>query len=261
MLDFQAAPPPADLASVVALYWSMRAPPSGMPGPPIVPDGCCEMIVHLGAPLRRLGGAPARQPRAFLFGQIERAIRLQDTGPCDVFAVRFTPAGVAEWLRQDMHELGAQEYPLDDLLGRARAFPLQQIEDAADFAARCRVMDAWFRRRLPEHRSADGMLAAFVTARLRRGPTPVGALARELGVSRRRLERIFARTVGLPVAQFGRLVRVEQAAREIANGQRRLIDIALDAGFADHAHFTRRFGEVVGVTPSRYRQEFSDAAW
>ncbi|HRQ65593.1 MAG TPA: helix-turn-helix transcriptional regulator [Xanthomonadaceae bacterium] len=255
MLAFRATSPPADLAGVVALYWTMCAPPSGVPGPPILPDGCCELIVHLGAPLRRVGSTDAQQPRAFLFGQIERAIRLADTGPSEVFAVRFTPSGVAEWLRQDMYELGGREHALDDLLGRARAFPLHAIEDAADFDARCRIMDAWLRRWRPAHPSPDSTLAALVTSRLRSGPLRVETLARELGVGRRRLERVFARTVGLPVAQFGRLLRIEEAAREIAVGQRRLVDIAMDAGFADHAHFTKRFHEVVGMTPSRYRLE------
>lgn len=260
MLSFQAKPPPADLADMIDIYWSLASGPTGVPGPPIVPDGCCELIVHLGAPLRRIGSDEARQPRAFLFGQIARAIRLTDTGPSHVFAVRFTPSGVAQWLRQDMDALDAREYPLDDLLGASRRLPLAALVDAADFAARCRVMDTWFRRWRPAHASDHASLMAHVVRRLRSEPMHVDALAHELGVGRRRLERMFSRGVGLPLARFGRLLRIEQAAREIACGNRSLVDIAMDAGFADHAHFTRRFGEVVGMTPSRYREEVRSAA-
>ncbi len=255
MLSFQAMPPPVDLADMISLYWSLESAPTGLPGPPIVPDGCCELIVHLGAPLRRVGSDEAQQPRAFLFGQIARAIRLTYTGPSEAFAVRFTPSGVAHWLRQDMDELDAREYPLDDLLGASRRLPLGALVDAADFAARCRVMDTWFRRWRPRRPPAGEAIARSVVDRLRSEAAPVSTLARELGVGRRRLERIFARTVGLPIAEFGRIVRIERAAREVAESRRSLVDIALDAGFADHAHFTRRFGEVVGMAPSRYREE------
>jgi transcriptional regulator GlxA family with amidase domain len=50
-------------------------------------------------------------------------------------------------------------------------------------------------------------------------------------------------------------VRVETACRQLAETDRTIAAIAVDAGFHDHAHFTRCFREIQGLTPSKYRQE------
>jgi AraC-like DNA-binding protein len=44
-----------------------------------------------------------------------------------------------------------------------------------------------------------------------------------------------------------------ELARERMRGERPLVEIALDAGFADQAHFTRAFRSAFGLTPARYR--------
>jgi len=43
-------------------------------------------------------------------------------------------------------------------------------------------------------------------------------------------------------------------ARERLHGDRPLVEIAHDAGFADQAHFTRAFRSAFGLTPARYRR-------
>jgi AraC-like DNA-binding protein len=45
--------------------------------------------------------------------------------------------------------------------------------------------------------------------------------------------------------------RLDRAKRLIAQGTR-LADAALDAGFADQAHFTRHFRNAFGMTPGRW---------
>jgi AraC-like DNA-binding protein len=42
-------------------------------------------------------------------------------------------------------------------------------------------------------------------------------------------------------------------ARDLMQQHRRLAEVAVDAGFADQAHFTRGFKAAFGLTPSRYR--------
>jgi AraC-like DNA-binding protein len=34
-----------------------------------------------------------------------------------------------------------------------------------------------------------------------------------------------------------------------------MVEIALASGFSDQAHFSARFKEVMGITPSAYRQQ------
>jgi AraC-like DNA-binding protein len=46
---------------------------------------------------------------------------------------------------------------------------------------------------------------------------------------------------------------VEQAARELAETDEPLSEIALRAGFYDQSHFSNVFRRVLGVSPAAYR--------
>ena len=84
---------------------------------------------------------------------------------------------------------------------------------------------------------------------------PVGLrqLAAAVGVRPSELARAFRMHRGVSVGEYGRRLRIEWAAGEIAGRERPLAEIAVEAGFADQSHFTRVFKRYVGTTPARYR--------
>lgn len=79
------------------------------------------------------------------------------------------------------------------------------------------------------------------------------SLAIDAGVHPVHLSRTFRRTYGRSIAQHQRDLRLEWATAQLIAGDSPLSRIAVDAGFADHSEFTRRFTESKGVTPSRFR--------
>lgn len=252
-MRFRMVSPPPDLADAVAALWSLEGGAPGL-GPPILPDGCAELILHLGAPLQRLGSADARQPEAFVFGQLRQAIRLLDPGGSAVLAVRFTPAGLALWGGWNASALEAREHVLADLLPAAAQPPLDALRAASSFARRIDLLCAWLRRRRrTPRRDAGARLAAEAARWLAATPQSIGRLAHDLGIGRRRLERQFAETVGLAPAEYARLLRIQQAASALLAGPTPLAELAIDHGFSDQAHFTRRFTEVAGLSPGRFR--------
>ncbi|MBV9879844.1 MAG: helix-turn-helix transcriptional regulator [Gemmatirosa sp.] len=88
----------------------------------------------------------------------------------------------------------------------------------------------------------------------------VARLCRELSTSKRTLERLFAGHVGFAPRTYQRLRRVGAVAEALERGRHgTLSEIAYRLGYADHAHMTREFGGVMGVSPSRYRREALDA--
>jgi AraC-like DNA-binding protein len=48
--------------------------------------------------------------------------------------------------------------------------------------------------------------------------------------------------------------RIQAAMARLIGGDEKVTDIALDCGFNDLAHFYRKFGQLVGVTPGVYRR-------
>ena len=72
------------------------------------------------------------------------------------------------------------------------------------------------------------------------------------GLTRYDLARQFRAALGTSPYRYSLLRRLD-AARDHLVGERSLADIALEAGFADQAHFTRMFTATYGLSPGRYR--------
>jgi AraC-like DNA-binding protein len=71
--------------------------------------------------------------------------------------------------------------------------------------------------------------------------------------------RAFKATFGVsPVAYIAER-RIELAKRLLSETTTSLADIALTCGFADQAHFSNRFRQVAGDSPSRWRRQHATA--
>lgn len=65
------------------------------------------------------------------------------------------------------------------------------------------------------------------------------------------LTRIFRQMVGLPPHLYLTQVRIEQAKTLLTRGWP-VAHVAVETGFFDQSHFTKRFKRIVGVTPGQY---------
>lgn len=66
-------------------------------------------------------------------------------------------------------------------------------------------------------------------------------------------QRLFGRLVKKPVNEYVKLRRLAKASEALKCKEKRIVDVALDYGFADHASFTRAFRDAYGITPDEYR--------
>jgi AraC family chemosensory pili system transcriptional regulator ChpD len=83
-------------------------------------------------------------------------------------------------------------------------------------------------------------------------PPSVSELAAFVGLTPVRLVRAFTRAYRLPPHQWLNVQRLKQARRALRESADDLAGLAIDLGFADQAHFTRRFAAMYGVTPAVY---------
>lgn len=85
-------------------------------------------------------------------------------------------------------------------------------------------------------------------------PLTVPAIARELGVSQRQLERLFKKHVGCTVVQFSLLLRLQNARVLLISTNLSVHEIAVASGFNTLSHFAHAFGKFFGRRPSEYRE-------
>lgn len=84
-------------------------------------------------------------------------------------------------------------------------------------------------------------------------PVSLDTLAEVAGLSRFHLCRVFANQVGVPPHQYLLQVRLRRAKALLRQG-RSIATAALETGFADQSHLTRRFQKIVGTTPGAYQR-------
>jgi AraC family transcriptional regulator len=83
----------------------------------------------------------------------------------------------------------------------------------------------------------------------------VAELANRVGVHPVHLSRTWRRFRRSPVGEAVRRLRIDEARARLASGTDALVDLAVDLGFADQAHFTRAFRRITGTTPATYRRQ------
>lgn len=79
-------------------------------------------------------------------------------------------------------------------------------------------------------------------------------LAAHCGFSPYHLIRLFKRSVGLPPHEYLHAYRTELARELLREGQPAWLASDL-LGYADQAHFTRKFRQIVGVSPGQFRRK------
>jgi AraC family transcriptional regulator len=94
---------------------------------------------------------------------------------------------------------------------------------------------------------------AYVEANLA-SKMDIDGLANVVALSRSHFSRAFKHSVGLSPMEYVVVRRVERAKAMISATKEPLAEVALACGFADQAHLNRRFRDIVGISPGRWRR-------
>jgi AraC-like DNA-binding protein len=206
------------------------------------PDGSCRTL---------------REGEGFLAGLHTRPARTR-SGPRQRGVDIKLPPPVAHRLLGGlpMQELANRDLPLDSLLGpsvRELAGRLAAARgpdgafDLLDDFLGGRILDAPRR-----HSPVEAQGVAHAWRRLWRsgGRVRIGAVAADLGWSRKRLVAAFREQVGLPPKTAARILRFDAAMEMLkARPGVRWSEVALACGYADQAHLAREVRALSGSTP------------
>jgi signal transduction histidine kinase/DNA-binding response OmpR family regulator/streptogramin lyase len=83
----------------------------------------------------------------------------------------------------------------------------------------------------------------------------VEQLTKEVGISRAQLHRKMKEMTGLPVSEFIRNIRLEQAVRLLKEQKINVTQVAYSVGFSNLAHFSTVFRKQFGVSPTEYIEQ------
>jgi AraC-like DNA-binding protein len=256
---YREVPPPPALAAWVLSLWEMRIPNLGLPARVrIVPNASVDIVIYASAPSEGEGPAAIVAPphRSYVVGSTLRSFIVRSAGWRHVIGASLLPAGVQPILGMPARVIGESIVLLHDIIGnQAGAFEERVIDgDPARALERMAHAIAGLRGTLPAPNELVHRAVGLV--RTTRGTKRIEAVAADMNVSTRRLERQFLEQIGLTPKTFSRLVRFDRTVRALATrGATPWSQFALTHGYTDQAHFINEFKEFAGVTPVEFEAE------
>jgi AraC-like DNA-binding protein len=242
----------------------------------ILPTGTFELVVNLRDDQIRVY-EPAQLERcrrlsgAVLSGPYSRAFACDASQHAAMLGVHFKPGGAFPFIGAHASDLSDTHADLADVWGRPGAELRERLCSADTPVQQLRVMETVLRQRL--RRTPKSHPAVRIALQMF-GSGGAGAAvrdaAREVGVCRRHLTRLFNAEVGLTPKLFCRLLRFQRARGlaeqfahaqpdRVAPGQVPLVpdwaELATTCGYFDQSHLINDFDEFSGLTPTHYLRQ------
>ena len=250
-MELAQRPPHPSLAAHVRNLAGWREREDGPVRRRELPGGRIVLVISFGPSM----DVDGRRFTSFTGGLSDAPALTRHDGEAHGVQAYLTPLGARRLLRLPMGELTGQVVELADLIGAEAGALAERLYEAPGWPARLDLLERWIARRAMDAPPVPGELEwAWRRLSETHGAVPVGALAEELGWSRRHLAARFREEIGLPPKVLARLLRFERAAARLrASGPADLGRIAVDCGYYDQAHFNRDFRAFAGSTPTGYR--------
>ncbi|GAB3015600.1 hypothetical protein GCM10027051_19360 [Niabella terrae] len=196
--------------------------------------------------------APTILP-ATLFTGLQPSVRLiQYAAQSAALIVLFTETGIPAFFKQPVYELFGSSVPLDALLPASEIARLEaQVVASIGNTGRIQAIEQFLYSRLLDHQSDALISDAVNSIHLHKGRLKIKGLADRLYISQDAFEKRFRNTIGASPKQFCFTVKMRNIIRQNKPATR-LLDLALEHGFYDQAHFNKDFKRFTGLTPTDF---------
>ncbi|MFM9923336.1 AraC family transcriptional regulator [Variovorax sp. H27-G14] len=275
--------PAPHLRPFVRLLWtsSPRGTPLARPGARehVLPTGGMHLVFRMGGPPLRLfrndADAQGFTVGYAMVGGTRSAFFVRDVSvETPSVGVMLQPGAARALLGAPEDALADCHTPLDALWGADAGFALEQLHSTDAPARRLAIVEALLTARLGAHSAARALhglhpavahALASLSGAIAHGHEAqagtIGQLVRHSGYSHRRFIALFRGMTGLAPKQYARMLRFDRVLAQFAiePGQP-WVDLALQAGYSDQAHFNRDFMTIAGMSPQAYRRAAPSAS-
>lgn len=167
--------------------------------------------------------------------------------------VVLAPHGAYRLLGVPMDELANAHVPLSAILSPRQAGSVEDRIEEADADGLAGIVQSFFLGLLEHSRREPHPALVEASQRIleAHGAVRVEALARELAISRRQLERLFRLQVGVGPKELASLARFDRVLKRLPEAVS-WADLALETDHSDQSHLIRSFARRTGQTPGGF---------
>jgi len=242
-LRFHRSGPGERLAPFVRNFWAVRSTESRdtCGHQRVVPDGCIDLIFVRRGLTETFNG--------FVVGTMTRPTVEDVVGGTQYLGVRFAPGGFTGLFGHPAHQFTDRTVALDDL--SLPLMPGERFAESPGIEASFRMLEEGLSRHLVRARSSPVVGKALDMISASQGAVTITQLAAAIDYSPRQLLRVFRESVGVGPKAYCRIIRFKTALRALRRRpQPDLLQVALEAGYYDQAHFIHEFNAFYGSSPS-----------
>ena len=248
--------PPLD--ALIAKVWDWDMPPAAHRLERVLPQPGAQLIINLHEDETRVytdddARRCIRSSATVLGGPVMRSEIIDTAEQVRVMGVVFHPGGAHALTGEDARALTACDIDLADLFGSAAGLLREQLLETAAASERLRILAGWLCRRVRADALHPAVYHAIGTLARHPQVCRIVPLAREAGLSERRLGVLFQHQVGMRPKHYARLLRFRAVVSQ-AHGKPRVnwSQVAADCGYCDQAHLTHEFRQFAGITPTAF---------
>lgn len=214
-------------------------------------------FVQKGLPPRRVGSGDL----IWVFPQIPHRYGPSEDQPWNEFYIVFDGPIIDLWLQEELISPRNPVWHLEPTSYWLRRFVTcaEEGQESGDVLQRVTDLQQLVVDAHKQHREQPGAggprwfsVACGMLAKPG-GPGPE-AVADELGIAYQTFRKNFAKLAGVPPAKYHSIRVIELACQMLAEADARLKRVAADCGFCDEFHFSRRFRQLMGISPAAYRE-------
>ncbi len=245
--DYHERAPRAALADYVRCVWTFEGPANDTPQP-IAPDGCCELIIHRGAPYSEQTADGYRaQPPVLFAGQLTAPLTLLAHEPVAVIGVRFQPWAARAFLGVNADRATDERLDLCEFHGEAAGALLRDARTGSSLAAAAEIAEAYVETRVRGVALDMNVRVSVEAMQNEREPM------QPAGLSARQWQRRFKAEVGVSERQLQSVLRFRRVFDVIeAPGPAGWVEAALAAGYFDQPQMARDFRRYLGVSSRKW---------
>ena len=216
---------------------------------PIIPDGCMALVFKG----KKIHEEPSK---GFLCGTIDE-IKKIEIGPEDYYVfIRFMPSTGYSLIKKSKNagSIANNAVPVKGgVVGEEQILPI--LERDITLSERAGLISKVVRVNLQNE--PERYIIKYCTERIfqTQGNVRVEELAYETGFTSRHIGKLFERCVGVSPKLYSQIIKLQTSmGRIIENGDKKLVEIAVDSGFFDHAHMNRMYKKLIGLSSGEFRK-------
>ncbi|MCU0479782.1 MAG: helix-turn-helix domain-containing protein [Anaerolineae bacterium] len=238
-------------------YWILKTQSSDMMPlqEAIFVDGRADILFNFGVAYQR--GHPHLNSTPIPFSNVDAQrtypVSIHQTGAIHLIGVRFRVGGLAPFIPHPLYQLSDSVISTSDIFGRA----IDELESKlyeAQLIDQIVLLDAFFMQSL---RLRDSYrMVMDITRKLVSPDKTIQQISHDVGYSIRSIDRFFRDDIGFSPKFYARILRIERAIQLMMTASNlTMIELALQLGYYDQAHFSKEFKDFTGQTPIAYRAQ------